>query len=167
MAAVNGADALIVDLRDNGGGIGETALQVAGYFFDRPVFLYDPRPHSRVPKHTASPISGSSLADKPVYVLTSRRTASAAEYFVYNMKMLKRITLVGEATAGKMHAGAFHRLDDHFGVGIQEMAPPDNPYPVKGWEFIGIEPHVLVPGGDAVHVAITLAESRARRSIVK
>jgi hypothetical protein len=167
MAAVNGADALIVDLRDNGGGIGETALQVAGYFFDRAAFLYDPRPHSRVPTHTASPITGSSLADKPVYVLTSRRTTSAAEYFVYNLKMLKRVTLVGERTAGKMHAGAFHRLDDHFGIGIQEMAPPDNPYPVKGWEFIGIEPHVLVPGGDAVHVARTLAESQARRSIVK
>jgi Peptidase family S41 len=165
MAAVNSADALIVDLRDNGGGIGETALQVAGYFFDRPAFLYDPRPHSRVPTHTASPISGSTLADKPVYVLTSRRTASAAEYFVYNLKMLKRVTLIGERTAGKMHAGTFQRLDDHFGIGIQEMAPPDNPYPVKGWEFIGIEPHVLVPGGDAVQVARTLAESRARRDL--
>ncbi len=164
MEAVNKADALIIDLRDNGGGMGETALQIAGYLFDRPAFLYDPRPNTPVPSHTASPIAGNTLADKPVYILTSSRTASAAEYFVYNLKMLKRVTIVGGRTAGAMHAGAFHRIDDHFGMGIQETPPPDNPYPVKGWEVIGVEPHVLVPGAEALDVARALAESRARRS---
>ena len=164
MAAVNKADALIIDLRDNGGGMGETALQIAGYLFDRPAYLYDPRPNTPVPSHTASPIAGNTLADKPVYILTSARTASAAEYFVYNLKMLKRVTIVGDRTAGAMHAGAFHRIDDHFGIGIQETPPPDNPYPVKGWEVIGIEPDVLVPGAEALDVARALAESRARRS---
>jgi hypothetical protein len=163
MEAVNKADALIIDLRDNGGGMGETALQIAGYLFDRPAYLYDPRPNTPVPSHTASPIDGNALADKPVYILTSARTASAAEYFVYNLKMLKRVTIVGGRTAGAMHAGAFHRIDDHFGMGIQETTPPDNPYPVKGWEVIGIEPHVLVPGAEALGVARALAESRARR----
>jgi C-terminal processing protease CtpA/Prc len=164
MAAVNTVSALIVDLRDNRGGYGETALQIAGYLFDRPSYLYDPRPNSPVPSHTASPIRGNALANKPVFLLTSSRTQSAAEYFVYNLKMLKRVMIVGERTAGHQHSGAFRRLDDHFGMGIQEAAPPDNPYPVKGWEVIGIEPDVLVPGADALHVAITLAESRARRS---
>jgi hypothetical protein len=164
MESVNKADALIIDLRDNGGGMGETALQIAGYLFDRPAFLYDPRPNTPVPSHTASPVAGNALADKPVYVLTSARTASAAEYFVYNLKMLKRATIVGGRTAGAMHAGAFHRIDDHFGIGIQETPPPDNPYPVKGWEVIGIEPDVLVPGADALDVARTLAESRVIRS---
>ena len=72
MEAVNKADALIIDLRDNGGGMGETALQIAGYLFDRPAFLYDPRPNTPVPSHTASPVAGNALADKPVYVLTRR-----------------------------------------------------------------------------------------------
>jgi hypothetical protein len=164
METVNKADALIIDLRDNGGGMGETALQIAGYLFDRPAYLYDPRPNTPVPSHTASPIAGNTLADKPVYILTSARTASAAEYFVYNLKMLKRVTIVGGRTAGAMHAGAFHRIDDHFGMGIQETPPPDNPYPVKGWEVIGIEPDVLVPGAEALDVARALAESRSRRS---
>jgi hypothetical protein len=164
MAAVNDAGALIVDLRDNGGGMGETALQIAGYLFDRPAFLFDPRPNTRVPSHTASPVLSSKLADKAVYVLTSARTASAAEYFVYNLKMLKRVTIVGERTAGAMHAGAFHRIDDHFGIGIQETPPPANPYPVKGWERIGVEPDVAVPEGEALDLARALAESRAKRS---
>ena len=73
MASLNNADALIIDLRDNGGGFGDTALQIAGYLFDRPTYMYDPRPDSPVPARTASPISGNTLVDKPVYVLTSSR----------------------------------------------------------------------------------------------
>ena len=163
MASVNNVDALIVDLRDNGGGFGETALQIAGYLFDRPTYLYDPRPNSPVPARTASPISGNKLVDKPVYVLTSSRTQSAAEYFVYNLKMLKRATIVGETTAGHQHSGAFHRITDHFGMGIQEAAPPDNPFPVKGWEAIGIDPDVKVSRTEAFDRARKLAESQARR----
>ena len=163
MASVNNVDALIVDLRDNGGGFGDTALQIAGYLFDRPTYLYDPRRNSPVPARTASPISGNKLVDKPVYVLTSSRTQSAAEYFVYNLKMLKRATIVGETTAGHQHSGAFHRITDHFGMGIQEAAPPDNPFPVKGWEVIGIEPDVKVSRTEAFDAARKLAESQARR----
>ncbi|HVH86970.1 MAG TPA: S41 family peptidase, partial [Terriglobales bacterium] len=162
MASLNNAAALIIDLRDNGGGFGETALQIAGYLFDRPTYMYDPRPDSPVPTRTASPISGNKLADKPVYVLTSSRTQSAAEYFVYNLKMLKRATIVGETTAGHQHSGAFHRINDHFGIGIQEAAPPDNPYPVKGWEVIGVDPDVKVARTEAVEAARKLAESRTR-----
>jgi C-terminal processing protease CtpA/Prc len=160
MASLNKTDALIVDLRDNGGGMGDTALQIAGYLFDRPTYMYDPRPDSPVPARTASPISGNTLVDKPVYVLTSSRTQSAAEYFVYNVKMLKRATIVGETTAGHQHSGAFHRINDHFGMGIQQVAPPDSPYLVKGWEAIGVEPDVEVSSTDALAAARKLAEHR-------
>jgi hypothetical protein len=163
MASLNDAAALIIDVRDNGGGFGEAALQIAGYLFDRPAFMWDPRTNSPVPARTSSPVPGSRLADKPVYVVTSSRTQSAAEYLVYNLKMLKRATVVGETTAGHQHSGAFHRLDDHFGIGIQETASPDNPYPVKGWEVIGIEPDVKVAGTDAFDAARRLAGYRVRR----
>lgn len=163
MASLNTVGTLIIDLRDNGGGFGETALQIAGYLFDRPTFLYDPRPASPVPARTASPIVGSALAETPVYVLTSSRTQSAAEYFAYNMKMLKRATLVGQTTAGHQHSGAFHRLHAHFGLGIQESAVPVSPHPVKGWEVIGVEPDVKVSSADAFESARTLAASVSRR----
>jgi C-terminal processing protease CtpA/Prc len=126
--------------------------------FDRPAYMYDPRPGSPVPTQTASPIPGNKLVDKPVYVLTSSATQSAAEYFAYNVKMLKRATLVGETTAGRQHSGAFHRINDHFGMGIQEVVPPANPYPVKGWEVIGVEPDVKVSRTDALDAARKLAD---------
>lgn len=163
MAAVNDAEALILDLRDNGGGIGETALQIASYLFDRPAFMFDPRPNSRVPSHT-TPVATSRLTDKPVYILTSSTTQSAAEYFTYNLKMHNRVTIVGERTAGAQHSGVFHPIGDHFGIAIQEEPPPPSPFHVKGWEVIGIEPDVRVPSDMALRTATRLAASRARPS---
>ena len=71
--------------------------------------------------------------------------------------MLKRATIVGETTAGHQHSGAFFRISDHFGVGIQDAAPRDSPYPVKGWEVIGVEPDVKVHGTEAFDAAKKLA----------
>jgi hypothetical protein len=160
MTSLRDVKALVVDLRENRGGIGDTALQIAGYLFDRPAFMFDPRAGSSVPARTASPVPGNRLADKPVYVLTSSTTQSAAEYFVYNMKMLKRATIVGEKTAGHEHSGGFYTIDDHFGIGIRDAMPPDNPYAVKGWELIGIEPDVAVSAAEAVDAARKLMDSR-------
>jgi hypothetical protein len=47
-------------------------------------------------------------------------------------------------------------------MGIQGVAPPGNPYPVKGWEVIGIEPDVRVSSTEALDAARKLAESRLR-----
>jgi Peptidase family S41 len=160
MASLNDSAALIVDVRDNPGGFGDTALQIAGYLFDRPAFMYSPRPGSDIPTRTASPVSANKLTDKPVYLLTSPRTQSAAEYFVYNLKMLKRVTVVGETTGGRQHSGTFRRIDEHVGVGVQEVAP-DNPYPVKGWELIGIEPDVRVTSAEALETAKKFIEETA------
>lgn len=159
MASANGADALILDLRDNAGGYGNTAIQIAAYLFERPQYLYDPRENISPRAWTASPVSGSKLADIPVYVLISSQTFSAAEYFTYNMKMLKRATIVGETTRGGQHSGFFTRIDNHFGVAVQQAAPI-NPYAVKGWEIIGVEPDVKASREDGLRTAMTLAEAR-------
>jgi C-terminal processing protease CtpA/Prc len=50
-------------------------------------------------------VSGPTLAGKPVYLLTSNRTFSGAEEFSYNLKMLKRATIIGETTGGGAHPG--------------------------------------------------------------
>lgn len=163
MASVNNVDALILDLRDNRGGFGASVLEIAAYLFERRTSWYDPRATKPDSAWVASPVPGSKLSDTPLYVLTSPRTISAAEFFAYNVKMLKRATIVGETTGGSQHSGAFHRIDDHFGMGIQQTAPPENPFPVKGWEVIGVEPDVKVSEVAAFDTARKLAESRARR----
>jgi C-terminal processing protease CtpA/Prc len=57
-----------------------------------------------------------------VYVLTSANTFSGAEEFTYNLKNLKRATIVGEATGGGAHPVAGHRIDEHFMIGVPSRA---------------------------------------------
>ena len=100
--------------------------------------------------------------DKSVYILTSAGTYSAAEQFSYDLKVLKRATLIGETTGGASHAGVLHNLDDHFAVGIPEHRPV-NPFSDKDWAVTGIEPDVKVKGADALTTALKLATRRFKR----
>jgi hypothetical protein len=162
MASLKDADAIIIDLRDNGGGFQGGVSMIAAYFFDRPAYLYDPREAQTEDSWTHSPVPGNRLADKPVYVLTSGSTVSAAEDFSYNLKMMRRATFIGETTQGSAHAGVFHRIDDHFGMGIPEVKVA-NPYATTDWEGKGIEPDVKVKLEDALSTAEKLAENQVRK----
>ncbi len=159
MASLSHADAIIFDLRDNGGGYPGMVMMLAAYLFDHPEYLYNPRENTTRESWT-QPVPGNRLADKPVYVLTSSRTASAAEHFSYNLKMLKRATLVGETTRGSAHSGVFHRIDDHFGMGIPETKPI-NPFSDHDWEGTGVKPDINVKAADALEAAKQLAESKS------
>ena len=159
MARVNNARAVIFDLRDNRGGMPDMVSLIAGYLFDHPEYWYSPKSAPTEESWTRSPVPGNRLADKPVYVLTSGSTWSGAEQFSYDLKMLKRATLVGETTRGGAHAGVFHRIDDHFGMGIPEEKAI-NPFAKADWEGVGVEPDVKVKAAQALETAVKLAESR-------
>ena len=162
MASLNHADAVIFDLRDNRGGFPGMVMLISAYLFDHPEYMYNPRENTTEESWTRSPVPGSRLADKPVFVLTSGRTFSGAEHFSYDLKMLKRATIVGETTAGATDVGTFHRLDDHFGMGIRETRAI-NPYAEPDWAGIGVEPDVKVKAADAPQMAVRLAESKLQK----
>jgi len=164
MASLNHADAIIFDLRGNGGGEPEMVALMASYLFDHAEYWYNPRENTTQQSWTHSPVPGNRLADKPVYVLTSARTFSGAEQFCYDLKMLKRATLVGETTGGAAHSGVFHRIDDHFGMGIPETKPI-NPFGKPDWAETGVEPDVKVRAADALQAAKKLAESKLRKKL--
>jgi Peptidase family S41 len=163
MVSLNNADALIFDLRNNRGGTAEMVSFLSAYLFDHPEYMFDPR---RIPSEqswTASPVPGSRLADKPVYILTSSTTISAAEQFTYDLKMLKRATVVGETTAGGAHAGVWHRIDEHFAIAIPETRSV-NPYAKADWEASGIEPDIRVPAPNALQAALKQACTRTHKN---
>ena len=161
MASLNHADALIVDLRDNRGGYPDMVVFLASYLFDHPEYMFNPRDPVTTRSWTRSPVAGNLLADKPVYILTSSRTYSAAEQFSYDLKMLKRAMLVGETTGGAAHAGVLHNLNDHFAIGIPGIRPL-NPFSANDWAITGVEPDVKVNAADALAAAEKLAEARQR-----
>ncbi|MBV9181313.1 MAG: S41 family peptidase [Acidobacteria bacterium] len=151
-------DAIIFDLRENGGGDPKMVAFLSSYLFDQPTHLndlYSRRDDFTSQYWTVPYVPGPTLADKPAFVLTSRRTFSGAEEFTYNLKNLKRATIVGERTGGGAHPVMGWRIDDHFIIGVP-FARAVNPITKTDWEGVGVEPDVAVPSADALATAIRL-----------
>jgi hypothetical protein len=149
-------DALIIDLRKNGGGNPHTVALVCSYLFgEEPVHLNSLywRKGDRTEKFfTRKQVDGKRYLDRDVYVLTSKKTFSGAEEFTYNLKNLKRATVVGETTGGGAHPGGTVPLGDHFLVFIptgRAISPITN----TNWEGTGVEPDVKVPAERALDEA--------------
>ena len=106
--------------------------------------------------HSALPGDATPLRRAKIFLLTSNRTASAAEHFSLALKSSGRATLIGEATAGANHFGGQERLTDNFGVWM----PIGRTYDIKtgkDWEGAGIAPDIAVDPKQALVVALEKA----------
>ena len=151
--------ALIIDLRDNVGGDPAMVGFLSSYLFDAPVHLsdiYARRTDATVQTWTAPFVPGRKFIGKPVLVLISPRTFSAAEQFAYNLKMLGRATIVGERSGGGAHAALPLRIDSHFRVAVP-FARAINPISRTNWEGKGVEPDMRVDEDVAMHAAYRAA----------
>ena len=112
--------------------------------------------------HRAVPRSdGARLANVPVYVLTSRGTASAGEHLALAMKVSGRGTLVGDTTRGAGHYGDAVELSEGYSMFIPYGDTVD-PKSGKGWEGGGVTPDVAVPAKEALdYVLEKLGASKA------
>jgi C-terminal processing protease CtpA/Prc len=156
MNFVANTDALIIDLRRNGGGSPQMVALICSYLFGaEPVHLNSLywREGNRTEEFwTRKEVAGKRYLGKDVYVLTSNRTFSGAEEFSYNLKNLKRATIVGETTGGGAHPGGFNRLHEHFGMFVP-TGRAISPVTKTNWEGTGVKPDVEVPADQALHVA--------------
>jgi hypothetical protein len=160
VAAMNflaNVDALIVDLRRNGGGSPAMIATLLTYFTpagDRVHFndFYN-RPMDETHQYwTHTYVPGPRLDGKPLFVLTSARTFSGAEEFAYDVQNLRIGTVVGEVTGGGAHPGGFVRLHEHFAAFIP-TGRAINPVSKTNWEGVGVQPDVAVPAADALREA--------------
>ncbi|MBS1662352.1 MAG: S41 family peptidase [Bacteroidetes bacterium] len=149
--------ALIIDMRDNGGGSPAMVCQVASYFFGeshhwndiigprgKSIFYVDPKD-----------VDGQTLS-MPVYILTSRRTFSGGEDFCYGMKSLHRATIVGDTTGGGAHPVGPVPVVMGFVANVP-FSRSLNPYTQTDWEGTGVYPDIPVKEG--------MALERARQAI--
>lgn len=160
------SDALIIDLRDNHGGAPRMAALICSYLFDEPTHLddiYDRKENTTEQLWSFPYMPGKKFTGKAVFVLTSSRTFSVGEEFSYDLKSLKRATLVGETTGGGAHTVAPHRIDDHFFIRVP-FGRFVNPVTKTDWEGTGVEPDVKVAATDALDEALKRAREQTKSS---
>ncbi len=159
VAAMNflgNVDGLIFDLRFNGGGDPSMIQLISSYLFDAPQHLnsfYIRKSDSMQQFWTAAHVQGPRLSRVPVYVLTSGGTFSAAEEFTYNLKNMKRATIVGDTTGGGAHPVDQHwfRIDDQIFVdAFIPFGRAVNPITGTNWEGTGVTPDIAVSSEQAL-----------------
>src|SRR5215203_1529242 len=112
---------------------------------------------------TKKEVAGKRYLNKDVYVLTSKRTFSGAEEFTYNLKNLKRATIIGETTGGGAHPGGVVRLNEHFGAFVP-IGRAINPISKTNWEGTGVEPDIKAPKEQALKIAYLMALKKSVES---
>jgi hypothetical protein len=164
MAFVAHTDALIFDIRQNGGGQPAMVTMIASYLFDRPTHLidiYNRKEDNTTQNWTLSYLPGQRLTKQPVYVLTAKRTFSGAEEFAFDLKNQKRATIVGETTGGGAHPVSGHTVADYFNVGVP-FAKSLDPVTKTNWEGTGVGPDVKVDAANALETAEKMALEKIR-----
>ena len=147
------ADAVIIDLRDNGGG----APSMVGYLtsaFTRPdADIYNTF-HSRDGTSSEKPgiYRPAPRLDVPLYILTSGRSASAAEALAYTLQSAGRAKTVGEASAGGANPGGFIEVGEGLRIFVSGGSPI-NPITHRNWEGTGVTPDLPAPAATALRRA--------------
>lgn len=159
MQFVQDTDALIFDIRDNGGGDPETVKMLCSYLFEKPthvntIYFRNGEKTQTVEYKTGKP-KGKRYS-KPVYVLVSKRTGSGAEEFAYDLQTQKRATILGENTWGGANPGGNVRLTDHF-MAFIPVGMAMNPITKKNWEGTGVTPDIKCDPKDSLKEAQKLA----------
>ena len=132
-----GIDSLIIDLRNNGGGLVEEALKIADYIVPKGKELLvtvDKDGKEKVEKSKEDV-----LIDMPIVVLVNKNSASSSEILAGALKDLNEATIVGTTTYGKGVIQQFLTLRDGSGlkVTVEEYYTP-NRTKING---VGIEPN--------------------------
>jgi C-terminal processing protease CtpA/Prc len=155
-------DALIIDLRWNGGGHADMVALVTSYFLKEQTHLatLERRQGAAADQiWSASYLPGPRYLDRPVYVLVSGRTFSGAEALTYDLKYFAGATVVGEKTRGGANPGSFQQIDEHFAVFVP-TARVVHAATGTNWDADGITPDVVVKANDAKLTALKLSLER-------
>ena len=105
--------------------------------------------------YTLDKVEGRRFINEKIFVLTSNRTFSCAEEFAYDLKNLKRATIVGETTGGGAHPVRTIKIHDNFEANVP-TGRAINPITKTNWEGVGVIPDIKVKKEDALKKALDL-----------
>lgn len=160
MQFLGGGDAVIIDLRRNGGGSPRAVHQIISHFMeaDRPLITFYQGSEVSPTLTTLRGLSG--MIGKPLYVLISGETGSAAEEFVGHVAGYRLGELVGANTSGGAFMNAMFPIDGAFELSVS-VGRPVLAATGRDWEGVGFAPTVAAP----VETALETAHAHALRRL--
>lgn len=158
---VSATDAVIIDLRGNGGGSPAAVGYLTSAFTPKNANIYNSfryREGDKSRTDSEAPLDWypDPRLQVPLYVLTSARTGSAGEALAYTLQSAGRAIVVGEHSAGAANPGGEFPLKQGFSVFVSGGSPT-NPITHRNWEGDGVAPDVAVPQAEALRKAQQLA----------
>jgi hypothetical protein len=154
--SLKSSEALIFDIRNNGGGSPEMVRYICSFLFTKPTHINDlyERRTNKTQTFWTKPVKGFEyFSNIPVYVLISSRTFSAAEEFAYDLQVLHRAQLIGETTGGGAHPVSPQLITNGF-IGFIPYARAINPVTRTNWEGVGVKPDVKIVSNNALDAAV-------------
>ncbi len=157
LSLIRGSDAVIIDLRDNGGGSPAMVGYLASAFVPADANIYNTF-HYRGGTQSEAPIKpyAKPRLAVPLYILTSARTGSAAEALAYTLQQAGRAVIVGDTSGGAANPGGMVPAGGGFAIFVSGGSP-ENPITHTNWETVGVKPDQPVPAAQALTAARRLA----------
>nr|WP_225444277.1 S41 family peptidase [Pseudomarimonas arenosa] len=161
LAELSHTEAMIIDLRENGGGSPHMVGYLSSAFTEKGADIYNTF-HYRQGTASEAPREwhAQPRLDVPLFVLISARTGSAAEAFAYTLQQAGRASIVGETSAGAANPGDLFRLGDGYSIFIS-TGTPINPISRRNWETTGVVPDHPIAAEKALDQVMQLAKVTA------
>lgn len=153
MRFLAGGDAIVIDLRRNGGGFPEPVRYLISHFMPANQLLSTFYEGEKVERgFTSEKLPAGRVIGKPLYVLVSANTASAAEAFAGMTKGHRLGEVVGETTEGAGLSNELVPIDGRFVLSVS-TARVVLASTGRNWEAVGIAPTIRTPAAQALEVA--------------
>jgi hypothetical protein len=142
--------ALVLDLRENGGGGSEVGPVLESIFLPKNVVLLEFKSRAgQVTTTKTVPWLTHKRYDKPLYIIINKKTASAAEALAFALQANKRATVVGQRSSGAANMNSWYVVNDAVFVSVSTGAPT-LPGTETSWERSGIQPDYSVAEGNEI-----------------
>ena len=167
LKTLENTEALIIDVRRNGGGSSEMSHMLFSHFLPaqpvNTIKVFQRATNNTQMRQSFAEVVGPRRPEVPLYVLTSQGTASAAEEFTFVLKNAQRATIVGDRTAGAGHMVSMNSIGNGFAVGVSITRVMDARTGLE-WEGAGVQPDVRVTPEAALEVAHAAALRKIAQS---
>ena len=171
MAFLSHADALIIDLRDHGGGSSETVALFTSYLLDSPgAPLFEIAHRSQVTPDqylTESAALPHRNGTRPTFLLTSPRTSSGGEAVAFLLQERHRAEVIGEGTWGGANQVPPPRAVTQSFEALIPNGHTASALTGKNWEGVGVIPDIPVGADSALRVAHARAIQSLLRSVTQ